>query len=395
MKSTKTVPVLLSAATLTATALVAGCEPSRTTSRTVVAPPAAVATTRDSTPPAPAAPASQPAVAVVNGQAITLQELQKPLIDAYGLNVLLNLVQLELAKQEAAAAKVSITPADIERERDLTIEKMFKDADKKDYDHLLDQFLAQQRISRPEFDIVIETNAYLRKIAEPMLKGKITEESLQEAFRTLYGENVQIRDIQVANLQEVATIRRRLAAGEPFEKVAREMSRDPRTKAQGGLLPPFSREITGLSQAFKDAAFALKEPGEVSDPIQTGDEFHVIQLVRKIAPKAVKFEDVKESVRDELYDRLMQATVAQLRRELARKTMQTMVIEDPVLKKQFDDKLGKQRAEAQQQEKARLEIEQQRKALSERQTIPVPSTKPATTPGTEARERPPATKSGQ
>lgn len=370
-----------------------GCQPAPAPSRP--SKPSLTATTHPTPTTAPAMLTNQPtsnspAVAMVNGHPITLEQLQRPLIDAYGLSVLLNLVQLDLAKQEAAAAKVTVTPADIEQERQMTIAKMFQDADKKDYERLLEQFLSQQHVSRPEFDLVMQTNAYLRKIAEPLLKDKITEESLQQAYRTLYGENVQVRDIEVANLQEIAAVQRRLAAGDSFDKVAREMSRDPRTKPDGGLLPPFSREITNLSPAFKDAAFALQNPGDISDPIQTGDSFHLIQLVRKIEPKAVKFEDVKDSVRTELYDRLMQATIAQLRREIARTAVQTMDIRDPVLKRQFQEKQEQQAATIRDRDRVRQQDLQQRKELSERQTLP------ATAPSaTEARERPPATKSGQ
>ncbi|HZZ42513.1 MAG TPA: peptidylprolyl isomerase [Tepidisphaeraceae bacterium] len=391
--------VIASAAAIVVAGMIAGCEPANrpaTRPSEKVTMPATRAAEEKKPAPAVVVPTSQPAVAMINGRPITRADLEQPLIDAYGLNVLMNLALRETARQEAEQAKVTATQADFDAEREITMKGMFKDAEVKDYDRLLDQFLAQQRISRPEFDLVIETNAYLRKIAEPMLKGKITDESLQQAFRALYGENVEVRDIQLANLQEVAVVRQRLDSGESFEKVAREMSRDPRTKASGGLLPPFSREITNLSQAFKDAAFSLKEPGEISDPIQTGDSFHLIQLVQKIAPKAVKYEDVKDSVRKELYDRLMYATITELRKELARATIQAMDIRDPSLKKQFVERQEKQQAQERDRASARLEGEQERKELSARQTIPVPATTNAVTPatGTEARERPPATKSG-
>jgi parvulin-like peptidyl-prolyl isomerase len=411
LKSTAVTAIVCAAATATVVAALVGCEPSRPTSRpAAIATPAAEPTTQAAATPAPTpAPATQPAVALVNGQPITLEELQKPLLEAYGMPILLNLVRLNLARQEAAQAKVTVTPADIDRERQLMFQKLFKDVDAKDYDRLLDQLLARQRVTRPEFDLIIETTAYLRKIAEPLLKDKINDQALQDAFRTLYGENVEVRDIQLANLQEVAQVRQRLDAGEPFAQIARELSRDPRTKAEGGLLPPFSREFTNLSPAFKDAAFALKEPGDVSDPVQTGDAFHLIQLVRKIPPRAVKFEDVKESVRAELYDRLMEATTTQLRKELDRRIMQVLDVRDPILKKQLDLMIGRQQAEARDRDKARLEIEKQRQELSQQQGLPVaPATQqsaaPDATPGgtgapaatsTEARERPPATKSGQ
>src|SRR5439155_11689340 len=128
---------------------------------------------------------------------------------------LINIATLESAKQEAAVRKLVVSPADVDAEREQTLNKLFGDAKKDDYPQLLEQFLTQQRISRPEFDIWLQTNAYLRKIAEPMVKENITEDRLQESFKALYGETVQVRHIQCANPQEIAEAKRRLAAGEP------------------------------------------------------------------------------------------------------------------------------------------------------------------------------------
>src|SRR5262245_6182496 len=236
-------------------------------------------------------PSSDPILARLNGRPITLSQIEPTLIESYGLNILLNVVQLDLARQEAARAGVTVTPADFAREREQTLAKMFPDAEKGDIEPLFDQFLQQQHISKPEFDLVLQTNTYLRKIAEPLSKDKISDAALQEAFRQLYGETVQVRHIQVGNMQEVLEAKRRLAAGEPFEKVAADMSRNARTAPLGGELPPFSRQSSSYPQAFKEAAFALKE-GEVSDAVQAEGSLHLIKLERRIAPKAVKFEDV-------------------------------------------------------------------------------------------------------
>ncbi|MGH7214146.1 MAG: hypothetical protein ACREIT_05230, partial [Tepidisphaeraceae bacterium] len=194
-----------------------------------------------------------PVVARIAGRDITMAELQVPLIEAYGLNVLLNLVQLELAQEHAARVGASVTSQDIEEERRITIARMFQGqkADPEDYDQLLDQFLQKQHISRPEFDLVVQTNAQLRKIAEPQISGKITDAQIEEAFRALYGENVKVRHIQVSNLTEIAEAKRRLGEGQSFEEVARALSRNTRTGALGGELPAFSHMTPGLPDSFK------------------------------------------------------------------------------------------------------------------------------------------------
>jgi parvulin-like peptidyl-prolyl isomerase len=352
-------------------------------------------------PPAPARAAGadqSPVVAQVGGAKVTLEQLQRPLIDAYGLNILLNLVQLEVAKENATKAGVRVTPQDIAHETDTTIEKMFeqsneklvdkmnaardkgdaKTADeiarqiKKDNAQAFEQFLQNQRITRPEFDIVTETNAYLRKIAEPMLAGKISEQNLQDAFRSLYGENVKCRHIECSNLQEIQEAKARLEKGEPFAKVAQEMSRNRGTARLGGELPPFSINTQGLPQAFKDAAFALKKEGEVSDVVQADGGFHLIQLEKRIPPKAVKFEDVKESLRKDLYARAIDATVKSLRQQLGNQAVQNLVINDPVLKQQWQEKLDKRDATIKDREQIRkqLQLERERGATQPATTLP-------------------------
>ena len=357
--------------------------------------------------PAPPAASTQQSavVAQVGGAKVTLEQLQRPLIDAYGLNILLNLVQLEVAKENAAKAGVKVTPQDVARETETTIEKMFEQSNeklvdkmnaardkgdektaneiagqiKKDNAQAFEQFLQNQRITRAEFDIVTETNAYLRKIAEPMLAGKISDENLQEAFRSLYGENIKCRHIECSNLQEIQEAKARLEKGEAFAKVAQEMSRNRGTARLGGELPPFSINTPGLPQAFKDAAFALKTEGEVSDVVQADGGFHLIQLEKRIPPKAVKFEDVKESLRKDLYARAVDATVKSLRQQLGNQAVQNLVINDPVLKQQWQEKLDKRDATIKDREQIRkqLQLERERSA-TQPATPPLPDLAPPT-----------------
>jgi parvulin-like peptidyl-prolyl isomerase len=350
-------------------------------------------------------------VAQVNGRPITVGQLDKPLIEAYGLNVLLNLVQLELARQQVENAHATVTPADVQRERELTLEGMFPNAPKEDYDRLLDQILGQEKITRPEFEIVVETNAHLRKLVAPMMQGKVTEDNLREGFAAFYGETARVRDIRLSNLQEVAAVKLRLANGEAFDQLAREVSRDSRTGPSGGELPPFSRQAQGVPQAFKDAAFSMK-PGEVSDPVEADGAYHLIKLEERIAPRAVKFDDVKDAVRQELESRMIQQGMKEFRAQLAQVAMQTLEIREPSLQQQWAARLGKQEAATRDQEKIRQQLEADRARMRKAQGIPdepaatQPATQPvvpppsvlrqpAGAPGAKAGDEPPATKPGQ
>jgi parvulin-like peptidyl-prolyl isomerase len=89
----------------------------------------------------------------------------------------------------------------------------------------------------------------------------------------------------------------RLKAGEPFEKVARALSRDPATAVRGGKLAPIRRGT--LVPEFEDAAFQLKV-GEVSGIVKTQFGFHIIKkLGEKMLPPRT-LADAKEEIRAKL-----------------------------------------------------------------------------------------------
>ena len=197
------------------------------------------------------------------GVTIDREELATPLIETYGLNLLMLRIQLVVARHDAEAAKVSVTPEDVANERATTIKNLFSNAEPKDYAQLLPQFLQQQNMSMAQFDIVVETNAILRKIAQPLCAGKVSDANIKQAFDLQYGAKVQIRDIKVSRLLDAQKAKDLLAQGVSFEKVAKEMSIDPQTRDLGGLWPPFTSANTDIKDAFKEQAFALKE-GDVS-----------------------------------------------------------------------------------------------------------------------------------
>ncbi len=82
-------------------------------------------------------------------------------------------------------------------------------------------------------------------------------------------------------------------------------------------------------------AFSLK-PGEVSDTVQAGDAYHLILLEKRIAPKAVKFDDVKESLRKDLAERLTQVQMKNLRVQLLNQVTTLLKVDDPMLAKQYE-----------------------------------------------------------
>lgn len=340
-------PIL--AAVASVTILIAGCattphpadstaNPAATdTSKPILA--AAMAPTTS-----PAFPASQPAevVAELSTTKITKADLDKLLYQTYGLQMVFDLIELDLAKNTLLVQQnKTLQQADIDRERDIVFSQMFKKADKADYDSYFAQFLQKEKIKREEFDIrAIQTSACLRKIIEPLVIGKFSQASLRRGYEIMYGANRQIADITLGNVRDAAAARERIKT-EPFEKVAREMSIDTATRDTGGLWAPFSAQSSQVSQVIIESAFSL-DVGHVSDILQDGSSFHLIKVIGVIDPKAARFEDVKADVQKQMEDKLIEKNMKELRQQLQAMAQQQIKFDDPILKAQWDQIIASQ-----------------------------------------------------
>ncbi|MFO0929061.1 MAG: peptidylprolyl isomerase [Gemmataceae bacterium] len=97
---------------------------------------------------------------------------------------------------------------------------------------------------------------------------------------------------------------------EVFSKYAREKSECP-TKNTGGDVGWFQK--AGFVVApFSQAAFAL-QPFQMTDVVKTPFGYHLILVTERKPGKEVKFEDVKEVVKEVYFDRLHDGLAAQLR----------------------------------------------------------------------------------
>ena len=268
---------------------------------------------------------------------ITRADLDGFLYKAYGLRMLFDLVELDLAKATLLENGGTVTPADIQAERQTIIANICgEDTPRARYDEVFTQFLDREHITRAEFDLkIIETNTYLRKIVTPLVVGKLPEQDVKLGFDQLYGATREIEDIELANVREAAIARERLKT-EPFERVAVEMSTDQMTASSGGKWQPFTSKDPRVPQVIKDTAFSLQK-GQISDVIvDPNSHYHLIKLLNTIEPKLVKYEDVKDEVRKQLEAKLIELDMKKLRDELRIKRQQELKFDEPILGAEWD-----------------------------------------------------------
>jgi peptidyl-prolyl cis-trans isomerase C len=78
-----------------------------------------------------------------------------------------------------------------------------------------------------------------------------------------------------------------------FDALIEEYSEDPSKASNKGRFPAMKRGQ--MVEPFEQAAFALAEVGQITEPVRTDYGYHLIRLNRKIPPKLQPFEVVREA----------------------------------------------------------------------------------------------------
>ena len=174
----------------------------------------------------------------------------------------------------------------------------------------------------------LEERALRRAYFADKIAAGVTPEAVQAAYDAFVAgfqpqEEVHARHILVATRQDAEAIKAELAAGKPFELLAMEKSTDPSGAQNGGDLGFFSRGM--MVKPFEDAAFALTEPGQLSEPIESQFGWHIIKLEEKRQSQPPTLEEVGPQLQQQVLFERFEASVGALKNGLA------IEIPDPAL----------------------------------------------------------------
>ncbi len=283
---------------------------------------------------------SSPAIAAVNGVGVDRRDFVRLLVQAHGLPLLQRIILRDLARQEAKRAGVTVDRKDIEAEYDMTIREALGAGASGEWsgsqrEKFIDELVHMRGWSREELDIVMERQALLRRLVASRIK--ITPEELRIAYDRENGEKVEVRHIQLAAARQWPQIKAQLERGEDFGKLASAYSENRASRANGGLLAPFTRGDPALPAIFVKTAFELT-PGQVSAPVSYEGALHVFRLERRIDPTGIPFEQGKAALEANLKRQMAAAEMEKLASELMQKC--ELRIEDRSLREQYRTALG-------------------------------------------------------
>jgi peptidyl-prolyl cis-trans isomerase SurA len=132
------------------------------------------------------------------------------------------------------------------------------------------------------------------------------------------GKDDPAADIENAR-KKIEEIYAKVKAGENFEELASTYSDDPGSNGKGGVLPAFgSGSTTRMVPEFEEAAFALKNNGDVSAPVLTDYGYHIIKKIEWTDIQS--FDQMKKELqakvnRDERSKKTQDSFVAKLKKE--------------------------------------------------------------------------------
>jgi peptidyl-prolyl cis-trans isomerase C len=167
-----------------------------------------------------------------------------------------------------------------------------------------DRVLAKAMVEKIERDAAADFDAreadFLAKAREVYAINKEKYKTPEQVSASHILFDTKKRDDRAA-LELAKDVRAKLVAGADFGKVAAEVSDDPTAKENGGALGWFGPGK--MDPEFTKAAFALKNPGDLSEPVKSSFGWHVIRLDGHRPSREVPFERAQKQIMADLRSR--------------------------------------------------------------------------------------------
>ena len=224
-------------------------------------------------------------------------------------------VQPSLAVRQEVQAKVKLIQAELDKGEDFA-------AVAKEYS----QGPAAQRggrigtVARGElFDPALDAAAFslqVGQVSEPVVSSRgvhllrldaVEPDGRRTLSQIFLPIKVSQEDVEAGRLRAEAA-RQRVLDGEAFSLVAAEVSEDPASARNGGVLGTFA--LTDLSQKFQDALKDARE-GEVTEPLLTPAGWYVFKVLERRPGHMYTYEELKDNLRQAVESQKIEAALAE------------------------------------------------------------------------------------
>ncbi|MDO5302184.1 MAG: peptidylprolyl isomerase [Tissierellia bacterium] len=213
-------------------------------------------------------------------------------------NTLANLVQMEIIRQDAEKAGITVDDQQVEEQLNMTVEMYGGE-------EAFTESLEAQGFTMEKYREFLANSLFVNAYTDQKVKDlEPTEEELNSYYEEHKAEfeTVDADHILVETEEEALEVKKALDEGADFTELAKEKSTEPGAKESGGALGTFGRGQ--MVPEFEEAVFAMEE-GAISEPVKTEFGYHIIKL-NKINGSSETLEDESDEVKEQV-----KATVTQ------------------------------------------------------------------------------------
>ncbi len=234
-------------------------------------------------------------VATINGQGIGREEFGDYLIRKYGAKEIEAFVSQKIIEAEAKKRGVKVTEADLKEAMAREI-RYFEHQDREFQKTVLLQTGKSEEAWQRD---ILLPQVMLEKLCDE--KVAVTDQELTNAFAVKFGGRRHVQFVHWPKTVELKAARDlyERAKREPllFDQLAVRVQQYGFADAGESILAMYDDIRDGADRVVRDAAYALKSAGDVSDLIETEDGVIAVKLVEIVPPqKGKKFEDEKASL---------------------------------------------------------------------------------------------------
>ncbi len=169
---------------------------------------------------------------------------------------------------------------------------------KEQLSYVFDNFISQEYLKNVVTAGVTVPEVDLKKAYKEYEKEFLLPEQAKVRHILIAAEQTAARDEKEKARNRAESILQRIRKGEDFAALAREVSDDQMSSAQGGELAPFTAGKTNAVE-FEKAAFALKD-GQLSDVVETRYGFHIIKMIEHREKRTAPFNEVRDIIFNKL-----------------------------------------------------------------------------------------------
>jgi parvulin-like peptidyl-prolyl isomerase len=213
----------------------------------------------------------------------------------------------------------------------------------------LDEVKRQNKLTDAQLEAALKTQGanvaeYKRDVRRQILRLRainvivrprvqVSDDEVKAKYEKLSGQSAVVTEVHIRHIllalpekpspADLDLVRRkagdlvsRVRAGEDFAAIAQQVSTDAQTKASGGDLGWYKRGE--LPTEWEEILFTM-EPGEVRGPIQGPRGLHVFLLVENKKESVRPFAEVKDQLKDQLFQEEMEKQTKVWLQELRKK----------------------------------------------------------------------------